>query len=64
MAFMKKIISNTNTTDKPNRWGQQFCPECGNFMREADRLEQNKVLYVWYRCSCPGCEGSQLKQCT
>lgn len=39
----------------------QFCPECGRIMRDADRLQENDALYIWYKCSGEYCDGTWLR---
>jgi DNA-directed RNA polymerase subunit M/transcription elongation factor TFIIS len=41
---------------------QQFCPECGAIMIEADRINENGTIYIWYDCSGSDCNGSWLKK--
>jgi hypothetical protein len=41
---------------------QQFCPECGAPMKEADRLYENGAIYIWYECSENDCNGSWLQK--
>jgi ribosomal protein S27AE len=41
---------------------QQFCPECGAVMVEADRIKEGQAVYVWYDCSKAECSGSWLKK--
>lgn len=45
-----------------NSISRQFCPECGAPMKEANRLSEDKVVYIWYRCSRGCCEGSWLQK--
>jgi len=42
--------------------GEQFCPECGAIMTEADRLIEGRALFVWYMCSRVGCDGQWLRK--
>jgi predicted RNA-binding Zn-ribbon protein involved in translation (DUF1610 family) len=46
------------------RWSdsEQFCPECGAIMTEADRLVEGRALFVWYTCSGVGCDGQWLRK--
>ncbi len=41
---------------------EQFCPECGAMMTEADRLVEGRALFVWYTCSRVGCDGQWLRK--
>ncbi len=41
---------------------EQFCPECGAIMTEADRLAEGRALFVWYTCSRVGCDGQWLRK--
>jgi len=40
----------------------QWCPECGAIMTEADRLVEDRALFVWYTCSRADCDGQWLKK--
>jgi hypothetical protein len=42
--------------------GEQFCPECGAIMTEADRLVEGRTLFVWYTCSRVDCDGQWLRK--
>jgi hypothetical protein len=41
---------------------EQFCPECGAIMMEADRLIEGRALFVWHTCSRVGCDGQWLRK--
>jgi len=41
---------------------QQLCPECGERMTESDKVCENGVIFVWYRCSRDGCKGQWLQK--
>jgi predicted RNA-binding Zn-ribbon protein involved in translation (DUF1610 family) len=41
---------------------QQFCPECGAAMIEADSIYENGAIYIWYKCSKNDCNGSWLQK--
>lgn len=41
---------------------QQLCPECGAKMTEADRVCENGMIFVWYRCSKDACTGQWLQK--
>jgi len=43
---------------------EQICPECGEKMVESDRVCENNVVFVWYRCSKDGCNGQWLQKAT
>jgi hypothetical protein len=41
---------------------QQICPECGEKMNETDRVCENGIVFVWYRCSKNSCTGQWLQK--
>jgi predicted RNA-binding Zn-ribbon protein involved in translation (DUF1610 family) len=41
---------------------EQYCPECGAIMTEADRLIEGRALFVWYTCSRVDCDGQWLRK--
>jgi len=41
---------------------EQFCPQCGALMTEADRLVEGRALFVWYTCSRVSCDGQWLRK--
>ena len=38
------------------------CPECGNKMVEAERVNENGFIFVWYECTRAGCSGQWLEK--
>ena len=48
------------TLQKPTR--QQFCPECGAIMIEEDRLREEGILFIWFKCSQHYCDGQWLSR--
>ena len=42
--------------------GQRRCPECGGRMVEADRCNENGVMFVWHECSGDSCNGQWLQK--
>ena len=56
-------VEQQTTEGRLGLWGsEQFCPECGAIMTEADRLTEGRVLFVWYTCSRIGCDGQWLRK--
>ncbi len=43
---------------------EQFCPQCGALMTEADRRVEGRALFVWYTCGRIGCDGQWLRKFT
>ena len=41
---------------------QHLCPECGAKMTETDRVCENGMVFVWYRCSDELCTGQWLQK--
>ena len=41
---------------------EQFCPQYGALMTEADRLIEGRALFVWYTCSRVGCDEQWLRK--
>jgi hypothetical protein len=41
---------------------EQLCPECGTKMTETDRVCENGIIFVWYRCSKNDCNGQWLQK--
>jgi hypothetical protein len=41
---------------------EQLCPECGAKMTESDRVIENGIIFVWYRCSKNDCSGQWLQK--
>ncbi len=41
---------------------EQLCPECGAKMTEAERVCENGMTFVWYRCSKDACAGQWLQK--
>jgi hypothetical protein len=41
---------------------EQLCPECGAKMTEAERVCENGIVFVWYRCSMDECAGQWLQK--
>ncbi len=41
---------------------QQLCPECGSKMTETDRVCEDGMVFVWYRCSRDLCTGQWLQK--
>jgi hypothetical protein len=39
-----------------------FCPECGAKMVEAERVNENGFVFVWFKCSRTGCRGQWLEK--
>lgn len=39
-----------------------LCPECNAMMVELERCIENSILFVWYKCSRPGCDGQWLQK--
>jgi len=52
----------TTSISTLNSLSQQFCPECGADMVEADRLSEDDSVYIWYMCSRSRCNGSWLEK--
>ena len=61
MEFEAKQL-NLESINTFSSLSQQFCPECGAAMVEAERLSENGVIYIWYECSKNDCNGSWLKK--
>ncbi len=40
------------------------CPQCGEKMRETDRVNENGFVFVWYECTKGGCDGQWLQKFT
>ena len=40
------------------------CPQCGEKMREIDRVNENSFVFVWYECTNPVCDGQWLQKFT
>lgn len=40
------------------------CPQCGQKMRETDRVNENGFVFVWYECTGTGCDGQWLQRFT
>ena len=38
----------------------QICPECHAGMTAAEQSIENEVLFTWYKCSRPDCNGQWL----
>ena len=57
---IESLSSMSITTLSP--LGQQFCPECGAVMIEADRITENGDIFIWYDCSKNDCNGSWLEK--
>ena len=41
---------------------EQFCPQCGAMMMEADRLVEGRAVFVWYTCGRAGCDEQWLRK--
>jgi hypothetical protein len=41
---------------------KHFCPECSSNLMEAERRNENGVLYVWYECNRNGCDGQWCRK--
>ena len=41
---------------------EQICPECGSQMTQVDRIKENGVIFVWYKCSQKSCTGQWLEK--
>jgi len=39
-----------------------ICPECGAKMEEAERVNEDGFIFVWYECARPGCSGQWLEK--
>ncbi len=43
----------------------RYCHECGQPMREVQRMSQGDVRFAWFECTRRGCEGVFLqRQCS
>ena len=40
------------------------CPQCGQKMRETDRVKESGLVFVWYECTNVGCDGQWLQRFT
>ena len=40
----------------------RICPECGSQMIQMDRISENGVIFVWYKCSQDSCSGQWLQK--
>ena len=41
---------------------ERICPECGSQMIQLDRISENGVIFVWYKCSQDSCSGQWLQK--
>ncbi|MGD0077760.1 MAG: hypothetical protein ABSB91_03925 [Sedimentisphaerales bacterium] len=41
---------------------ERICPECGSQMIQSDRISENGVIFVWYKCSQDSCSGQWLQK--
>ena len=41
---------------------EQLCPECGERMIESDRVCENGMIFIWFRCSKNDCGGQWLQK--
>lgn len=42
--------------------GSHPCPVCRGEMTEAERVQENGFVFVWYECRQPGCDGQWLEK--
>jgi ribosomal protein L37AE/L43A len=41
---------------------ERICPECGSQMTQVNRIKENGVIFVWYKCSQNSCSGQWLQK--
>ena len=41
----------TNALKLQKQMKQQFFPECDEIMTEEDKLQENDVLFIWFKCN-------------
>ena len=41
---------------------ERICPECGSQMTQVDKIKENGVIFVWYKCSQESCSGQWLQK--
>jgi hypothetical protein len=41
---------------------EHLCPECGTKMTETNRVCENGIIFMWYRCSNNDCNGQWLQK--
>jgi len=41
---------------------ERICPECGSQMTQVDRINENGVIFAWYKCSQNNCTGQWLEK--
>ena len=39
-----------------------LCPECGQYMQEVARLDEDGDIYIWYECDQENCPGQFLRK--
>jgi len=59
---MDSLGGQTTTENVGQSRVEQYCPECGAIMTEADRLVEGRALFVWYTCSRVDCDGQWLRK--
>jgi hypothetical protein len=41
---------------------ESLCPECGARMVEENRLCEDEIVFIWYRCGVESCSGQWLRR--
>lgn len=62
MAMELKNNVHTESATSMNALSFQYCPQCGQPMKEVDRVNENGSTYVWYDCQSSDCMGSLLRK--
>jgi ribosomal protein L37AE/L43A len=60
------VMENANTLNLSMRHSraeyEQICPECGSKMAQVERISENGVTFIWYKCNQESCTGQWLQK--
>jgi hypothetical protein len=49
-------------TEKWRSETEHICPECGSVMEEVDRVNENGLIFIWYKCARVSCGEQWLEK--
>ena len=61
MRLITEILEH-EPVSMPDKINYQFCPECGDIMKECDRVSEKDSTYKWYECGKNECNGCWLEK--
>jgi hypothetical protein len=41
---------------------EKSCPDCRSVLREVERINENDISFIWYKCSRAECGGHWIER--